>query len=418
MDADSRVGSAGPLNGTGPAPARGPRRVNIARVLGLLGIALAAGLIHPRALAAVGVIGVVLGVAFLYPGVAVRGVRAAWVYPLRRGVVGRPLPARLTLRSALPWPVVGLVARGGWAEADDPLTVAVPGVPPRGSRDVTATVIPARRGVYPQSPATLATGFPFGLWQARRRVDPGGEVLVWPELVHFGTPVLGGGGTGTGPAARARQAASVGEFAGTRPYRTGESLRRVHWKQSARHDGLVVWESRAAAKGTVVLLVETAPEIHAGSPGGESLEKVLSVGASLAAGFVDGGLHVTLAFERGRAFAADGPRQLEAALDAMARFDPGRGADLPTLLAAVAKRAGRDPVPYVVTTVGGWEQGGDRPRGRCRLVLVDDRATPGGAARRPAGLPAGVPVVPLADPEHRRLLAAWKEVASGSDGLV
>jgi uncharacterized protein (DUF58 family) len=263
--------------------------------------------------------------------------------------------------------------------------------------------------VFPRAPATLATGFPFGLWQTRR-VESAGRVLVWPEVVPFATPARDPAGPGRGQAGAARRAGEPGDYFGTRPYRVGEALRRVHWKQSARHDELIVWETRPVRRGSAVVLLETAPEVHSRTAAGDSLEKTLSVGASIANGLVRAGVAVTLAFGRGPVFTVGNDRQLEAALDALALFDPADGAGLDSLFARLPPRA---PAPWVVTTLRGWLRRDPRVVAHRAVVIGDVEK---GLA---AGLPHGkVAFVPLADPGHRGLLEAWKEVAVAHHALV
>jgi uncharacterized protein (DUF58 family) len=397
-----------------PAPSfRKPLR--LLRVGGLLAVALVAGLIHARALAAVAVVAAVLLAAWVLPWLAVRRVRALWHYPARRGQVGKPLAVRLTLRSALPWPAVGLLVRGGWTEpggAEDPLTVAVARVPARGEQEIALTVVPEHRGHYPRSAPAVATGFPFGLWQSRR-LPAGGQILVWPAIVPLPAAAGDAGGRAGQRAVRSRRTGQHGEFFGTRPYRVGESLRRIHWKQSARHDELIVWEAQAVSRGAVLLLLETAPHLHARHEDGDSLEKTLSVGASIAAALLESGVPVTLAFRRGRPFRIGNRQQLEAALDALAQFDPNQGTDLAGLLDEMPRELRRGRVPWVVTTLTGWRQSDHARRGG-RFVVIDDRSP----RQKESPPPGKVALVPLVDPGHRRLLAVWKEVAVVDKVLV
>jgi uncharacterized protein (DUF58 family) len=380
--------------------------------VGLLGLTVVAGLLHPRAWAAVAVVGVVLAAALIWPWLTLRGLRARWHYPLRRAQVGKPVTVGLTIRSRLPWPAVGLLARGGWADApnsQDPVAVAVAHVPPWGPCHLLTTAVPQRRGVFPRGPGTLATGFPFGLGLTRR-VEPEGQVLVWPEVVAFATAAPDPGSPGRGLEGVAQRAGQHGDYSGTRPYRVGEALRRVHWKQSARHDELIVWETRPVRRGSAVVLLETAAEVHSRAPAGDSLEKTLSVGASVVNALVRAGVEVTLAFGREPLFTVGNGRQLEAALDALALFDPAEGADLDALLARLPPRG---PAPWIVTTLRGWLRRDPRAAPH-RAVVIGD-----GEKGRAAGPHRGkVAFVPLADPGHRGLLEAWKEVAVARRALV
>ncbi len=395
-------------------------RVRFTRVAGLVGIAVVAGLIHPRALAAVAVVAAVLAVGLVAPWLGARGARARWTYPVRRGQVGRPLTVRLTLRSLSPWPAFGLVVRGGWADpngpAADPATVAVARVAAFGTREVVAAVVPDRRGVFPTHAPTLTTGFPFGIRQARRPVESVGHVVVWPELVPLAGGGRGGGGRESGAVVRSPRAGDQGEFVGTRPYRVGEPLHRIHWKQSARHDRLIAVEARAAARRAVVLAIETDPAVYTPTSRGDALERAVSVGASLAAALVDAGVHVTLTFEPGRVFPAGSRSQLALGLDGLARL-AGSGAGQDALLGRLEPRTVRGAATWVVTSLAGWRRAHDGGKtGRRRFVLIDDRGA--SAQDRPPGLPRGVPLVPLDDPGHHGLQVAWKEVAGEFHSVV
>jgi uncharacterized protein (DUF58 family) len=411
-----------------PAPLQDPPPssrggIRFARFVSLLAVAILAGLIHPRALTAVAVIGTVLAVGLTGPWLVVRGVRAHWTYPVRRAQVGRPLTVQLTLRSFARWPAFGLIVRGGWSDpkADrDPVTVAVPQLPARGIREVVTTIVPERRGVFPPHAPTLACGFPFGLRLIRRPAEVAGQVLVWPELVPLGARERDATGVEGGAVVQSARSGDRGEFVGTRPYRAGEPLHRIHWKQSARHDKLIAVESRATARRAVVLVLETDPAVHSTSEGGDTQERLLSVGASLAAALTDMGIHVTLTFEAGAVFSANTRPQLATALDAMARFSASVGADQAELLTQAVGRAVRGPVPWVITTVTGFGRAVESGRTQRRRFVVIDERKPWvvRSAPRPPGLPRGTPLIPLEDPEHHGLLAAWKEVTGGLNGVV
>jgi uncharacterized protein (DUF58 family) len=252
----------------------------------------------------------------------------------------------------------------------------------------------------------MATAFPFGIVRTCR-IPSQGQLLVWPEIVPLTLKTSTEGDQKQETIARFRQSRAQGEFFGTRPYRVGESLRQIHWKQSAKYDELIVWESRGRASGAVVLLLETAADIH---PGGssDSLEKTLSLGASLANGFLAGGLRVTLSFAQGRVFSLANRQQLNPALDALARFEPEEGADLETLRGQLPVRTPGARSPWVVTTVAGWKRSRNLAE-RMRFLLIDERDHDQG---EPLGTPTGkVAVVPLVDPGHEKFLQVWQRIA-------
>jgi uncharacterized protein (DUF58 family) len=247
-----------------------------------------------------------------------------------------------------------------------------------------------------------------------------GQVLVWPELVPLIAREREATGTEGGAVLQSARSGDRGEFVGTRPYRAGEPLHRIHWKQSARHDKLIAVESRATARRAVVLVLETDPEVHTQDERADSLERLVSIGASLAAGLTEMGIHVTLSFAKGPVFSALTRPQFTTALDAMARFSAPDGMGQDQLLGQLKSRAARGPVPWVITTVMGWGRAVESGRtGRRRFVVIDERKPwVVRGAPRPPGLSRATPLIPLTDPGHHGLQVAWKEVAGGLQGVV
>lgn len=89
----------------------------------------------------------------------------------------------------------------------------------------------ARRGWLEPPIFTIATRYPLGLWRAWAYWTPAARVLVYPQPESPAAPlpesaIVGGG------AARAR--AGDDDLAAIRPYRAGDSPRRVAWKAMAR----------------------------------------------------------------------------------------------------------------------------------------------------------------------------------------
>ncbi|GAB4419001.1 MAG: hypothetical protein Fur0044_15180 [Anaerolineae bacterium] len=121
-----------------------------------------------------------------------------------------------------------------------------------------------RRGVYSFSPLRLESKGPFGLFHTQNMVAAPGEILIYPayhplkRLRLFEKREL------------AEQAAlRVGrgsQVIGTREYRTGDSLRQIHWRSTARTGQLVVKEFSDDEQQafTVVLDLQTDLSIGAG----------------------------------------------------------------------------------------------------------------------------------------------------------
>lgn len=116
----------------------------------------------------------------------------------------------------------------------------------------------------------VASSFPFGLVRRWRDLPVPAVLLAYPAPSGRPPPPRADG-DGDEPTARSRPA-DLGDFAGLRPYRQGDPLRRVHWPSSARSpEPLVVTRSAA---GTESLVLEVPPHLS-GSPREEAIRRVV-----------------------------------------------------------------------------------------------------------------------------------------------
>jgi uncharacterized protein (DUF58 family) len=108
-------------------------------------------------------------------------------------------------------------------------------VPGLGTADAEVTLPAARRGLVHLERFVVSTAHPLGLFRAWAVVHPPHSAIAWPapSTRDLDPPLTS---TDTGAA----QAGTVGDedFAGLRPFQTGDSLRRVAWKAYARGQGL------------------------------------------------------------------------------------------------------------------------------------------------------------------------------------
>lgn len=164
---------------------------------------------------------------------------------------------------------------------------------PGAATTVTYRVRPTRRGRHRVGPLTITLTDPLALVRAAPlpvvEVRPGAVVpgtASAPGAVLLATPVVvplpeeGGEVVGQGAGERATLASGAGgePAAGVRQYRTGDDVRRVHWRATARTDHLMVREDEhSAAHRAVVVLVTDGPW-H-----GEGFERAVSVAASAVA---------------------------------------------------------------------------------------------------------------------------------------
>jgi len=111
----------------------------------------------------------------------------------------------------------------------------------RGQRlDLTYRTICDRRGVYTFPLLNLRSTGPFGFFKSHRRLAVPTELLIYPFYHPLkGLRILERRDFASRPAQRVGPGSQV---IGTRDYRSGDSLRLVHWRSTARTGSLVVKE--------------------------------------------------------------------------------------------------------------------------------------------------------------------------------
>ena len=232
--------------------------------------ALVCGLfLHPQGFVLFGGVLAVVLLGIAWPWVNLRGVRGTLSFEQARACEGDDVAVCLTLRNRLPWAVWGLAVRDGFSReprSAKPLAPR-PVLPPRRAWRTLCcrwSFVPACRGVYPLTRPRLATGFPFGLWENTCPLAVAGPLLVRPRTFRVGpVPPVSGDQQVEGNVSR-NKVGSNGDVLGVRPYLRGDSPRRIHWSQSARHDRLIVCELQANARPVIQLVLDADPRVHAG----------------------------------------------------------------------------------------------------------------------------------------------------------
>lgn len=108
----------------------------------------------------------------------------------------------------------------------------------------------SRRGWQSPPRMRLSTTFPLGLWRAWAWWHPQARVLVLPRLETPASPLPESGSAGTERSGRGED-----DFAAIRPFREGDSPRRLAWKAMARTGGdtLLVREYEGGSGGELML---------------------------------------------------------------------------------------------------------------------------------------------------------------------
>jgi uncharacterized protein (DUF58 family) len=211
-------------------------------------------------------------------------------------ITGR-LPSRLTARRRLELPIEVRASGAGepgpvslfWATPHRaPLGLAVsPGeatlaVEPGGAARVSLSFDPRRRGRYELPGLGVAGTDAFGLFRTRARWLAGETVLVYPRYFTFGElPLPLGRRYQPGGIPLASEVGDSLEFIGTREYRPGDPLRKIHWRSWARRGEPVVREHQEEYFSRLALVLDTFLPRRPRPRERERFEAAISVLASL-----------------------------------------------------------------------------------------------------------------------------------------
>ncbi|MCS6852603.1 MAG: DUF58 domain-containing protein [Gemmataceae bacterium] len=320
-------------------------------VLVLSGLAaLLCGLfLHAQGFVLCGGVVIVTAAGVMWPWLALRGLSGTVAFERTRITEGESVEVRLTLRNRLPWSAWGLAVRGG-GDQESETVAGIASAPRRRLMICRWTFTAARRGLYPVTPIRLATGFPFGLWECSRHLIVEAPLVVWPRTWPVGPiPPVSGAAQIEGNVSRSK-VGSNGDVLGVRPYRRGDSPRRIHWGQTARHDRLIVCELQSNARPVIQLVLDVDASVHVGSGPDSSREWAIRMVASLARGWLEAGAQVGLTYAGRDVPPASGRGQITAILDALAAVPETCSEALERVLNCPRCRGVRDGLQIIVTT--------------------------------------------------------------------
>ncbi|MEM9701096.1 MAG: DUF58 domain-containing protein [Planctomycetota bacterium] len=290
---------------------------------GLVGISLNSAALWVAAALSVGG---VLGVA--WPWFAASGLDCTVEFDGRRGREGVPSTVILRVTNRLPVPAWGLAVAEGFGEVGE-ANLSLDRVPGWSTVEYRWTFTPPRRGVYPLAPPRLATGFPFGLWSASVPAEVTRRLVVWPQGEPVGHLPSADNPNPADDRLSDRDPGEFGELLGTRAFREGDSLRRVHWAQTARHRTLVVCERQAGRTATVRLRADLSAKSF-GTAGDsrkqkseEAVETAVRVTAGLCESLVRLGATVECSIEGAKYRLGADPAALRSVLDELAAVPRG-----------------------------------------------------------------------------------------------
>lgn len=292
--------------------------------LGLLVIALIAALllavgVSSEGFWAAGVILAVIVIGSLWPTLTIYGLRGQLTFGRRRVHEGEPVQVRLTLTNLLPWPVWGITCH---ATLTRTAPAACGGLPAASKATYQWPFIPSHRGIYSNDATQLATAFPFGILTSSRAINASHVLIVWPRTVLL-TSLLDVAETRPSDERYTdARCGEAGDVLGTRPFRNGDSLRRIHWPQTARTGAIIVCERQAPFRSAVRIVFDSDPAVHELMAGDSSLDWSIRIAASIATAYHRENAAVECCFGHETLTVGPGPNGLSHFLDQLTAFKP------------------------------------------------------------------------------------------------
>lgn len=342
-------------------------------LLAVIGSALCGAMINPQIFALTGILLGVFLLGVVWPWIVVRGLECRVRFAASRTSENQPVSVQIRITNRWPWPVWGLALEQGFAVFADVTrqeigeSVALARVPGWSTSEFAWSFIPQRRGVYPLETPAVETGFPFGMVKARKECIADNELLVWPRTVTLESLPDTFDQAPREDQLTDRKAGDCGDMLGTRPFRQGDSLRRVHWAQTARQGRMIVCERQSPAACSVRVIVDLRPAIHSGEGPTSTLEQALRITASVCQSLRAQRASVECVIGREVVTLGNSESDWRRLLDLLARV-PALGLDHAPRVA----RGGRSVSQILITTDAAWDGAHAIHSAESRSIVVSD----------------------------------------------
>ena len=251
------------------------------------------------------------------------------------------------LESRVPPPSLVLVERiGKLGERRTPLH-------PDGNRLWAGYTLPAMaRGRYAFEAAEILIEDPFGLQRITVPLGEAGVLVVYPRLVDLDRLFSETGARSHEGRRMLLRRPSGFDLHGVREYEEGESLRRVHWRSTARRGQLMVKELEDAPRDETAVVLDADVSAVAGVAPDSSFDVQVRAAGSVLRAHARRGRRAVLVLgsalrESQRVASSEG--DWRRALDLLAGVEPSAGGSVTQLLGEDAGAAGRSLELTVVT---------------------------------------------------------------------
>lgn len=194
---------------------------------------------------------------------------------------------------------------------DKPITTSVlfPYIPAGQQRTGTYQGRLIRRGRYRLGPMRISTQFPFGLFCRKITIGQSETLYVYPRLGRLTRRWLARHRQAlAGADRRQRRPGPEGDFYGVREWRSGDSLRLMHWRSSARTGKFVVRQFEQPHNRDVAIILDTWLPEEPSAAQHENVELAISFAATVLTDLCRlGGGKVHLGIYDGQARCLGGP---------------------------------------------------------------------------------------------------------------
>ncbi|HEU4672222.1 MAG TPA: DUF58 domain-containing protein [Candidatus Limnocylindrales bacterium] len=223
----------------------------------------------------------VVGGSYVLTRLGLADLEAGYAVNQLHGHVGDQLRVTYTLRNAsrLPKP---------WLEIHNPTTLPG-GLPGRaltlGSRAERSWLVRAplvRRGHFRIEPLQIATGDPFGLFEASASVGQPVTLVVYPRLEPIPLWKLPPASIEGSRAAPERTLQTTPLATSVRPYAPGDAMNRIHWKTTARHGEIQVKEFDLEQTADAWIFLDLDRSVAEGEGDESSVETAVRAAAAIA----------------------------------------------------------------------------------------------------------------------------------------
>lgn len=277
---------------------------------------------------------------------------------------------------------------------------------PSGAAGVRTYHLPTdRRGVFDLGPLEVVRSDPFELFRITRRFGSTEQLWVYPRILPLVSLPSGVTRNLEGPSSDTAPEGDI-TFHRLREYVTGDDLRMIHWKSTARTGRLMVRHNVDTSQPYTVVLLDLDPSVYSA----QSFETAIDAAASVVTCSARGNAAVQLCLGTGEQVGGPSERTVRPLVDRLTEVDIDGSSDLARELARLRRHRGGTALvvvtgslqPEAVPAVAAL-----RSRFR-RLVAISAtdaaRSSSGDAGPVPTRFP-GVTVIEVT--ESDQLPAAW-----------